>query len=109
MQVVVPGNVPVGTDPVINKELAEAWKDMGERMSQLAKMSNGKNYDENLKPGDVMENLNAIQNPRKQTPAQWKKIKNGFNNTLTMIGIVGGMVADAASQVSSSSFSKERR
>lgn len=109
MQAVVPGNVPVGKDPVINKQLAEAWKDMGECMSQLAKMSNGKNYDENLTPSDVMENLNAIQNPRKQTSAQWKKIKNGFNNTLTMIGIVGGMVADAASQVSSSSFSKECR
>lgn len=102
MQAMVPGDgdVPVGTDVGMNKELVEAWKDMEERMNELAKLSNGKNYDKNLKPDDVLANLDAIRNPHKRKSPTWRKIKEGFNNTLTVIAKVGGMVADAASQVS---------
>lgn len=100
MQAIAPGDVPVGTDAGMNEELARAWKEMGERMNDLAKVSNGKDIDLNLGPGDVLGNLDAIQNPSKRKSPKWQKVKEGFNNTLTIIEKVGGMVADAASQVS---------
>jgi hypothetical protein len=84
----------------MNEELAKTWKEFGERMDELAKVSNGKDIDLNLKPNDVLGSLDAIQNPRKRKSPKWVKIKEGFNNTLTIIEKVGGMVADAASQVS---------
>jgi hypothetical protein len=100
MQAVVPSNVPIGMDSTLNEQLAEAWKDMGERMHQLAKMSNGNDYDENLSPDDVMANLNAVPTAREKKSEKWGRIRQTFSNTLEVISTVGGMVADAASYVS---------
>lgn len=100
MAVVVSGNaVPFGTDNTLNKEIAEIWKDMEERMDQLAKMSPGEDYDKNLKSENVLEKLNAVQSGHKKKSEKWARLKNTFNHTLTVISNVGGMIADATSQV----------
>ena len=90
--------VPVGTDAAANVRLAEAWRDMENRVKELAKLSYGKGYDPNIQPDDVMANLDAIQN-RKNKSNISQTVKDTFNNTLTAVAKVGGMVADAASQV----------
>jgi len=98
MAVVVSGNaVPFGTDNTLNKQIAEIWKEMEERIDQLAKMSPGEYYDKNLKSENVLQKLNAVQSGHKK----WEKLKNTFNHTLTVIANVGGMIADATSQVRS--------
>lgn len=95
--------VPAGTDAAANAELAKAWKEMENRVQELAKMSHGKDYDPNLQPSDVMANLDAIQNPKKKSYIS-PGVKEAFNNTLTAVSKVGGMIADAASQVRSHQY-----
>ncbi|KAJ5671389.1 hypothetical protein N7507_000516 [Penicillium longicatenatum] len=90
--------VPAGTDAEANAKLAAAWKRMQDRVQELAKLSHGPGYDPNLQPGDVMANLDAIQNPKKKSFIS-PGVKEAFNNTLTAVSKVGGMIADAASQV----------
>ncbi|KAJ6105469.1 hypothetical protein N7512_008986 [Penicillium capsulatum] len=97
MEVAAPSNVPTGADAEANKELASAWRDMEEKMHELASLSHGKNYDENLTADNVRENLQAIQNRKKSE--KMDKVKRVFNDSLQVIGVVGGMVAEAASQV----------
>lgn len=90
--------VPGGTDAAANARLAEAWRDMENRVKELAKLSYGKDYDPDIQPSDVMANLVAIQSRKKKSHIS-QTVKDTFNNTLTAVAKVGGMVADAASQV----------
>ncbi|KAJ5622596.1 hypothetical protein N7528_005828 [Penicillium herquei] len=90
--------VPVGTDAAANAKLAEAWKQMENRVQQLASLSCGETYQKDLKPEDVMRNLDKIQNGKKKSAIS-QTVKETFSNTLTAVAKVGGMVADAASQV----------
>ncbi|KAL2867422.1 uncharacterized protein BJX67DRAFT_381124 [Aspergillus lucknowensis] len=90
---------PDGLDPNVNPELAEAWKRMNEAMRKLAAASQGVAYDPSLSSDNVMQNLNAVQAARQMQAEKWGKIKQIFGNTLQVISMVGGMVADAASQV----------
>ncbi|KAJ5804859.1 hypothetical protein N7474_010746 [Penicillium riverlandense] len=96
---VVPRSVPAGADAEINKQLAAIWGNMEQRMAKLAKMSQGKDYDKNLKPEDVMKNLDAVRSARLKNSEKWGTIRQTVSNTLDVITNVGGMVADAASQV----------
>lgn len=105
---VVPRSVPVGADADINKQLAEVWGDMEQRMAKLAQMSQGKDYDKNLKPRDVMANLDAVRSARLKKSEKWGNIRKTISNTLDVIANVGGMVADAASQVSTKRILGER-
>ena len=106
MAVVVSDNaVPFGTDDPLNRELAETWKDMADR---IAEMSQGRVYDENLKVDNVLENLNAVQSGHQKKSEKWGSLKNTFSNALTVISNVGGMIAEATSQVSSMNSKKER-
>jgi glucuronate isomerase len=89
---------PTGSDSEMNKQLAEAWKNMQDRVRKLAEMSQGQDYLENIQQADVMANLKAIQKGREKSP-KTQRINQIFNDTLTVIGKVGGIVADAASQV----------
>jgi hypothetical protein len=95
---VSPSEAPVGADPEMNEQLAEAWKNMQDRVRKLAEMSQGQDYQENIQQADVMANLEAIQKGREKSP-KTQRVKQIFNDTLTVIGKVGGIVADAASQV----------
>ena len=96
---VVPRSVPAGVDADINAALAKVWGDMEQRMFELAKMSQGKDYDRNLKPENVLENLDTVQSSRLKKSEKWATIRKGVSDTLDIISNVGGMVADAASQV----------
>jgi hypothetical protein len=96
----IPRSVPTGANAEVNAELAKAWGDMQNRMYELAKMSQGKKYDENLQPQNVLENLDSIRSARLKKSEKWGKIRQTVSNTLDVIANVGGMVADAASQVS---------
>lgn len=96
---VVPRSVPAGADADINKQLAAVWGDMEKRMAKLAEMSQGESYDKSLKPEDVMANLDAVRSARLKNSEKWGTIRQTVSNTLDVIANVGGMVADAASQV----------
>jgi hypothetical protein len=100
MLAVVPRSVPAGADADINEQLAAVWGDMEERVAKLAEKSQGKNYDKSLKPEDVMANLDAVRSARLKKSEKWKTIRKTVSDTLDVIANVGGMVADAASQVS---------
>lgn len=101
MEVVVSQNdVPAGMNPELNKKLAEAWNDMKKGLKALAEQSQGIEYDEKLTVDKVKENLNAIQTGRRRKGEKWKTLKQAIGDTLDVIANVGGMVADAASQVS---------
>jgi gas vesicle protein len=101
MDVAVTDNeVPVGMDPELNKELAETWNGMKLRLKELAELSQGEEYDESLTADKVKENLNAIQTGRRKKAEKWHTLKKTLGATLDIIAKVGGMVADAASQVS---------
>ncbi|KAL4894267.1 hypothetical protein BDV59DRAFT_16615 [Aspergillus ambiguus] len=95
----VVSNPPAGPNPEASAKLAAAWRDMEEKMDSLARMSRGKDYDPNLKPQDVMSNLEAIKDSQRRKVENWGRVRQVFNNSLTVISNVGGMVADAASQV----------
>jgi gas vesicle protein len=97
--VVSENDVPVGMDAELNKELAETWNDMKQRLKALAELSQGEQYDENLTADQVKENLNAIQTGRRRKGEKWHTLKKTIGATLDIIAKVGGMVADAASQV----------
>ncbi|KAJ6015205.1 hypothetical protein N7540_009796 [Penicillium herquei] len=90
--------VSVGTDAAANAKLAEAWKEMENRVQQLANLSCGENYQKDLQPEYVMRNLEKMQNGKKKSGIP-QTVKDTFSNTLTAVAKVGGMVADAASQV----------
>lgn len=100
MAVVAADAIPRGVNEELNKQLEEVWLDMGQRIKKLADLSPGMEYDENLKQEHVMANLERIQTGRRRKSGKWAKLKETFNHTLTAISTVGGMVADAASQVS---------
>lgn len=98
---VSPDQAPVGADAEWNKQLAEVWKEVAERVQELAKLSNGTGYDKDIRPEQVMANLERVQaKTKKNANSTWSKVKNSVSNTLTVISKVGGMAADAASQVS---------
>lgn len=71
---------------------------MESKIDELASLSKGKDYHCQLKLEMVQDNPNAIRNPRRKSEKA-QKVKEVFGDTLTVIGVVGGMVADAASQV----------
>lgn len=91
---------PTVGDAEANAKLARAWADMEDRMYKLADMSKGKRYDPNLKKENVLDNFDTVRSEREKKSAKWGKLRTTVNNTLTVISNVGGMVADAASQVS---------
>lgn len=91
---------PTVGDAQANEELASAWADMEDRMYQLAEMSRGTDYDPNLRKENVLDNFDTVRSEREKKSAKWGKLRKTVNNTLTVISNVGGMVADAASQVS---------
>lgn len=100
MAVVAADSIPRGVNEELNKQLEEIWLVMGQRIKKLADLSPGMQYDENLTHEQVKANLDRIQTGRRKKSEKWAKLKETFNHTLTAIANVGGMVADAASQVS---------
>ncbi|KAJ6098213.1 hypothetical protein N7499_002587 [Penicillium canescens] len=95
-----PNQAPEGPDDMWTERLAREWKDMERRVQTLAELSRGTKYEENLQPGNVIQNLERVQAKSKQKAnSTWGKIRESLNDTLTVIGKVGGMAADAASQV----------
>jgi hypothetical protein len=95
-----PNQAPEGPDDMWTERLAREWKEMERRVKKLAELSRGTKYEENLQPGNVIQNLERVQAKSKQKAnSTWNKIRDSLNDTLTVIGKVGGMAADAASQV----------
>lgn len=91
---------PTVGDAQANADLASAWADMEDRMYKLAEMSKGTKYDPNLKKENVLDNFDTVRSEREKKSAKRGKLRKTVNDTLTVISNVGGMVADAASQVS---------
>jgi hypothetical protein len=96
----LPKRAPTVGDAQANADLARAWADMEERMYKLAEMSKGKDYDPNLQPENVMDNFDLVRSEREKKSEKWSTLRKAVQGTLTAIQNVGGMVADAASQVS---------
>jgi hypothetical protein len=100
---VSPDQAPVGEDPEWNKQLAKDWKAMAEKVQELATLSKGTGYNEDIQPEQVMANLERVQKKtKKDDDSTWSKVKTSVSKTLTVISTVGGIAADAASQVSGS-------
>lgn len=99
MVAAAPDAIPRGVNEELNKQLAEVWLDMGQQIKNLAGLSPGMKYDENLKPEQVQANLERIHNGRRKKSEKWAKLKKTFDHTLTAIATIGGLVAEAASQV----------
>ncbi len=78
--------------PEMDPALMALWVKIQERVQQIA-VREKKTVNENLELEDFIENV------EKKEPRKRDKAKAIFGNTLTVIGKVGGMVADAASQV----------
>ncbi|KAJ5110271.1 hypothetical protein N7532_002916 [Penicillium argentinense] len=78
--------------PAMDEELMELWVKIRDRVRELAERE-GKSVNENLEMVDVLENLDNKE------PSKTDTVKKCFGNTLTVIKKVGGIVADAASQV----------
>lgn len=98
---VSPNEAPVGADFAMNEQLAKDWKEMEERVQRLAELSRGQAYDKNIQKHQVIANLERVQaKTKKKADSTWGKFKHCLSNTLTVISNVGGMIADAASQVS---------
>ncbi|KAJ0419501.1 hypothetical protein BJY00DRAFT_313892 [Aspergillus carlsbadensis] len=89
----------VGAHAGLDPAVAEAWGNMQDRLRELEGLSNGPKYDPNLQPGGVLASLDRIQNSHSKGSPRWNKVKEIFSGTLDVIQTVGGMVADAASQV----------
>ena len=95
-----PEKAPEGPDDMWTERLANQWKEVEFQVRRLAQASRGK-YDPNLEIPGVMANLERVQKKTKdKTKTKWSQFKKHLTNTLTVIGKVGGMASDAASQVS---------
>ncbi|KAL2788162.1 hypothetical protein BJX66DRAFT_340553 [Aspergillus keveii] len=92
-------DLDVGTDAEVDPAVADAWRHMRERLQELEALSNGQKYDPNLQPEGVLASLDRIQNQGGKRSPRWDKVKEIFSGTLNVIQTVGGLVADAASQV----------
>ena len=100
---VSPNQAPVGANTEWNKQLAKDWKEVEEKVQELAKLSKGPGYDKDIRLEDVLQNLERVQEKtKKKANSTWSRVKDTLNKTLTVISTVGGMAADAASQVRSS-------
>jgi hypothetical protein len=78
--------------PEMDPVLMALWARIRERVQELAAREK-KTINENLQLTDVIEDI------EKKEPRKRDRVKKVFGNTLTVIGRVGGIVADAASQV----------
>lgn len=94
------GEVPLGTDEAMNAEITAIWVEMQKRVAKLANAA-GHPADPKLGVPSILHNLDAASNPRKRHPKASARVKKVFDNTLTVISNVGGIVADGASQVRS--------
>ncbi|GFF30246.1 hypothetical protein IFM61606_10501 [Aspergillus udagawae] len=95
--------MPIGPDllggPDLDPDVTEAWQNMRDRLQDLATLSNGQEYDPNLEKEGVLASLERIQNPGRRGSERMKRVKEIFSGTLNVIQRVGGIAADAASQI----------
>ncbi|KAJ6161414.1 hypothetical protein N7470_004810 [Penicillium chermesinum] len=90
--------IPLGTDEAMNAEITAIWVEMQKRVAKLAQLAGGE-VDPNLQVGSILNNLDVAANPKKKHPKASARVRKIFDNTLTVISNVGGIVADGASQV----------
>lgn len=91
--------VPAGADPEANAKLAEAWKELEEKMQQLCNKCKDAEYDGNLSPADVIARLDAMDAAAQKKNEKWGRTKAVLNNTLEAVSSIGGLVASGASNV----------
>lgn len=97
-----PDEAPEGPDDMWTERLANKWKEIEIHVRRLEQVSGAK-YDPDLEVPGVMANLAKIEKKTKdKTKSKWSQFKRHFTDTLTVISKVGGMAAEAASQVSRS-------
>jgi hypothetical protein len=101
----VPRELSGGPDGVLDPDVVEAWNNMKRRLQELAAQSNGQAYDPRLDREGVLANLDRIQNSGRRDSGRMSAVRDVFADTLMVVQRVGGLLADAASQVSLSSMS----
>jgi hypothetical protein len=98
-----PNQPPQGVDDNWTKEISKKWEELGKEVQLLATESPGAKCDPDLKPQNVLDNLDQIKKKSKEKDeSKWGKFRSILNDTLTVISVVGGLAAPAASMVSGS-------